>query len=92
MNLEFRNTLYTDNHSCLLYTSQENTFLRKWTQKTRIYVNSHHHQAVKSLAEGFYITAESADGVIEAIESTGETPMIGVQWHPEALDVYKRQK
>lgn len=64
---------------------QENTFLRKWTQKTRIYVNSHHHQAVKSLAEGFYITAESADGVIEAIESTGETPMIGVQWHPEAL-------
>ena len=31
------------------------------------------------------MTARSADGIIEAIESDGEAWVVGVQWHPEWL-------
>jgi putative glutamine amidotransferase len=48
-------------------------------------VNSHHHQAVKTLGRGLRVGAKSPDGVIEAIEYVGEDWFcIGVQWHPEA--------
>lgn len=50
-----------------------------------IFVNSFHHQAVKEPAPGFGIAAQSADGVIEAMESTEFKSMIGVQWHPECF-------
>ncbi len=47
-------------------------------------VNSFHHQAVKDLAPGFRVSAFSADGTVEAIES--ETlPIAGVQFHPERM-------
>ena len=48
-------------------------------------VNSFHHQAVKNAAPGFRICARSADGVIEAMESTEYKSMLGVQWHPECF-------
>jgi putative glutamine amidotransferase len=48
-------------------------------------VNSYHHLAVKDLAPNFKISAISKDGVIEAIESTMEPLIIGIQWHPELL-------
>lgn len=46
-------------------------------------VNSFHHQAVKQAAPGMRVTARSADGVIEAIESEDSRFILGVQWHPE---------
>ena len=51
----------------------------------RFAVNSFHHQAVDSCGPRFRITAQSADGVIEAIESTEMKSIIGVQWHPECF-------
>ena len=48
-------------------------------------VNSFHHQAVKEAAPGFTATAYSADGIIEAMESTQHKSMLGVQWHPECM-------
>ena len=48
-------------------------------------VNSFHHQAVKEAAPGFRVTARSADGVVEAMESTEYKSMMGVQWHPECF-------
>jgi len=48
-------------------------------------VNSFHHQSVKGLAEGFRITAESKDGIVEAIERNSEQWCVGVQFHPEIL-------
>jgi putative glutamine amidotransferase len=43
---------------------------------------SYHHQAVDEPAPGMAVAAQSADGVIEAMEhETGW--VIGVQWHPE---------
>ena len=48
-------------------------------------VNSFHHQAVKDIAPGLIPTGLSADGLVEAIESTGHTFVLGVQWHPELM-------
>ncbi len=47
-------------------------------------VNSTHHQAVKEVAPGFRVSAQSPDGVIEAIESD-QWPIFAVQFHPERL-------
>lgn len=41
-----------------------------------------HHQAVGRLAPGFRVSARSADGIVEAIESDSY-PAAGVQFHPE---------
>jgi putative glutamine amidotransferase len=46
-------------------------------------VNSRHHQAVRSPAEGFEVTATAPDGVIEAMERPASTFCVAVQWHPE---------
>jgi len=46
-------------------------------------VNSRHHQAVKTVAPGFIVSATAPDGVIEAIEDPAQPFCLGVQWHPE---------
>jgi putative glutamine amidotransferase len=46
-------------------------------------VNSRHHQAVRTVAAGFEVSATAPDGVIEAIEDPAASFCIGVQWHPE---------
>ena len=46
-------------------------------------VNSRHHQAVKTVAPGYRVSATAPDGVIEAIEDPAAGFCLGVQWHPE---------
>ena len=53
--------------------------------KEKLFVNSFHHQAVSDSGERFRVTARSADGIIEAIESREYKSIIGVQWHPECM-------
>lgn len=48
-------------------------------------VNSFHHQAVGEPGPHLAVTARSADGVAEAVESTDMKPVVGVQWHPECF-------
>lgn len=50
-----------------------------------IYVNSFHHQAVDNPGKHMRTAATAPDGTIEAIESSEQKPIIGVQWHPEWL-------
>jgi len=45
-----------------------------------------HHQAIKTLGEGFRASARSPDGLIEAIEGPGDAWVLGVQWHPEMFE------
>ncbi len=52
---------------------------------TEIQTNSRHHQAVKEPAKGFRVVAWASDGTPEAIESTYEYPIWGVQFHPESM-------
>lgn len=49
----------------------------------RISVNSYHHQAVKDLAPGLEVMAESEDGIVEALYKPLYSFLWAVQWHPE---------
>lgn len=47
-------------------------------------VNSHHHQAVRTLGANLRATAWSSDGLIEAVEDVRDDRWLqAVQWHPE---------
>ena len=52
-------------------------------QTESLWINSHHHQAVKDPAPGFNVVAKSGDGIIEAIEKPDKTFLMGIQWHAE---------
>lgn len=53
---------------------------------TGLLVNSMHHQAVNTLADGLRISARSPDGLVEGVEAAdGDWWAVGVQWHPEEL-------
>lgn len=47
--------------------------------------NSFHHQCVKAIGKGLTISAVSADGVIEALEDSSRSFLVGLQWHPECM-------
>lgn len=51
--------------------------------KSRIHINSLHHQAIKELGDGLSPMAVADDGIIEAIARTGKRLVWGFQWHPE---------
>ncbi len=49
-----------------------------------IKVNSHHHQAIRSIGKDLVATAWACDGVVECIEDPRVGRFVlGVQWHPE---------
>ncbi|WP_429817532.1 gamma-glutamyl-gamma-aminobutyrate hydrolase family protein [Ensifer sp. B1-9] len=56
----------------------------------QISVRSAHHQALNRLGTGLRVAAQAADGIIEAVEDSGEHWMVGVQWHPEELSASKQ--
>ena len=56
--------------------------LPKWLDKTKISVNSEHHQGIKTLGKNLEIEAISKDGLVEAFSKDGGR-ILGVQWHPE---------
>ena len=64
---------------------KEGSLLESITKSEQIKVNSYHHQAVKDVPLPLIISGVSSDGIIEAIESTKHSFVLGVQWHPEAL-------
>lgn len=49
-------------------------------------VNSSHHQAIREPGRNLRVVAHAPDGVIEAVEWTGDSNWVtGVQWHPERM-------
>src|SRR5271154_492054 len=49
-------------------------------------VNSSHHHAVLAPGKNLRIVAHAPDGVIEAVEWTGDSNwVVGAQWHPERM-------
>jgi putative glutamine amidotransferase len=54
------------------------------TGSENLAVNSSHHQAADTPGDGLRVAARSSeDGVIEAVEASGERFVVAVQWHPE---------
>jgi len=107
LNLHFGGTLYYDiphqlsgmknhkpgdmsyRHTVRLH---DNTRLHSILAAKEIAVNSSHHQAVRDVGDGLRTAAVCEDGIIEAIEATGENFIIGIQWHPEKADDENRRK
>ncbi|MGA3294870.1 MAG: gamma-glutamyl-gamma-aminobutyrate hydrolase family protein [Candidatus Acidiferrales bacterium] len=51
-----------------------------------VVVNSSHHQSVLDPGRSLRVVSRALDGVIEAVEWTGDSNwVIGVQWHPERM-------
>lgn len=65
----------------------ENSRMRKFFGE-EVLVNQYHHQSVKNIAKDFIATAKSRDGIIEAMEYTGDQYINCVQFHPESLINY----
>jgi len=66
------------------------SLLAKIAGRSRLGVNSTHHQAVDRVARPLRVTASSTDGIIEALEqdpaASPQLPfLVAVQFHPERL-------
>lgn len=61
------------------------TMLHSIMQEESTYVNSFHHQSIKGLGDDLAVSAISKDGIVEAVESTQDRFLMGIQWHPESL-------
>lgn len=51
--------------------------------ESEVEIASFHHQAIARPAPTARVTAQSSDGIIEAIEFDSDPFWLGVQWHPE---------
>jgi putative glutamine amidotransferase len=72
-------------HLCHEIEVEPGSHLHKAIGSTTATVNSFHHQAVRDVPEGFWVTARAGDGIIEAIEAREDTFVVGVQCHPEGM-------
>ena len=59
--------------------------LSRICNRSKVRVNSLHHQAVRELGRGLAVVGRDADAIVQAVESSEGDPVIGVQWHPEYL-------
>lgn len=108
MNVAFGGTLYQDLESQLSgvfqhvqkaprgeathrIDAEDGSFISSITGK-RCSVNSFHHQAMKDVADGFWVTARADDGVVECIERQEGSFMCGVQWHPEMMAKFEHER
>ncbi|MBY0231899.1 MAG: gamma-glutamyl-gamma-aminobutyrate hydrolase family protein, partial [Gemmataceae bacterium] len=60
----------------------DGTYLSELYGEGEVVVNSEHRKAICRLARGFRVSAQALDGVIEAVEATGDWWAMGVQWNP----------
>ena len=67
-------------------TIEQDSTLFNIYKEEKLMVNSFHHQAVAEAGDKFRIVAKSADGIVEAMESTEFKSILGVQWHPECME------
>ncbi|MEQ8496814.1 MAG: gamma-glutamyl-gamma-aminobutyrate hydrolase family protein, partial [Gammaproteobacteria bacterium] len=72
---------------------EENSRLAHALGTTSCRVNALHRQAIddRHLGAGLAIVAREASGVVQAVESGGDWPVLGVQWHPEYLPQRREQ-
>lgn len=59
------------------------TTLARILQNNQVRISSWHHQGIAVLAPALRVSAQAADGVIEAVEIPENPDVLAVQWHPE---------
>jgi putative glutamine amidotransferase len=61
------------------------SLVAKTTGRTRVRVNTLHHQAIREVGGSLKATGRSPDGLVEAVEMPGHRFVLGIQCHPEEL-------
>jgi putative glutamine amidotransferase len=105
INVALGGTLHTDIHAVYVEAPRMRTVLPKKTVHielgSRLHritgcnpcrVNALHHQSVDRIGRGLRVVARDEAGIVQAIEGTGESFLVGVQWHPELLVFAKPQQ
>ena len=64
---------------------QPHTLLASILKTTHCLVNSIHDQAIEKPGSGLQVVAKDKNNVIQAVEHTDHTFLLGVQWHPEYM-------
>lgn len=64
---------------------EPDSWLAEHLDAGELMANTMHHQALKDVAPGLRVVGRAPDGIIEAVEGTGEGFIVGVQCHPEHL-------
>lgn len=79
----------TYNRPGLLPTKQvfvePGALLEQVSGRRKLRVNSLHHQAINRVGRGLRVVGRDLDKFVQAVEGTGDQPILGVQWHPEYL-------
>lgn len=74
-----------NSHASHFVNVEKNSMLYKLVKRSKIKVNSRHHQANRKIASGLIVSGRANDGIIEAIESNVYRFVLGLQWHPENM-------
>lgn len=64
---------------------EPNSLLARTLGRSRLRVNSLHHQAVREVGADLRAVARSLDGLIEGVEMPSAKFVVGIQCHPEEL-------
>ena len=78
----YPNNLQNGHHTISI---EKDSLMFQIFNKEKLVVNSWHHQSINKLGRNLKITATTTDGIVEAIESTNEKFVLGLQWHPESM-------
>ncbi len=73
-----------------IYIQPDSKVYMSFGNRSCVRVNTFHHQAVKDIAPGFFVTSCAQDGIIESIEHRDHEFVVGVQWHPEDMWIKDR--
>ena len=55
-------------------------------------INSLHNQAIDRVGEGLVVSGRDLDGIVKAVEDPHKAFLVGLQWHPEFLLFFRRQR
>jgi putative glutamine amidotransferase len=74
-------------------TIRSGTKLHDFLGQNEVWVNALHHQAVKDYSDQLLVAGhDSKTGIIQALEHFTAPFIIGVQWHPEYMLHFKKQR
>jgi putative glutamine amidotransferase len=64
---------------------ESDSWLAERLGATNLMINTLHHQALQGIAPGLRVVGRAPDGIVEVVEGTGPSFVLGVQCHPEEL-------